>query len=144
MKTLYKFQFQAPSQELGSWCLSVYPHETTRLSLDDFREFYLGILLTYVDKIQFLLKSDKNNRNFTQRHKYVFSVSLTPLTRAQWGCHETEAMAIPLTNSTDEIPECASTVALCVYILCCLSRTVRLTVKVCLTFFLTASVTDLI
>ena len=44
----------------------VYPHGTTRLPLTDFNEIWYSIISRkYVDRIQVLLKSDKNNWYFT-------------------------------------------------------------------------------
>ena len=58
-----------------SSCLSVRPHETTGVPLDSLLwnllfEFFF--LRKSVEKIQVLLKPDKNNVNFTQRPSYIF------------------------------------------------------------------------
>ena len=56
--------------------VSVCPHETTPLRAD-FREIWsLRILWKSVEKVQVLLKSDKNNEYFTQRPTCVYDVSL--------------------------------------------------------------------
>jgi hypothetical protein len=47
-------------------CLSVRRHGTTRLLLKNFKS-YLSIFRKSVEKIQALLKSDKNNEHFSSR-----------------------------------------------------------------------------
>jgi len=57
---------------LASSCLSLRSHETTRLPLERNNDMcYLIVLLQSVEKIQFSLKSDKNNGYFTWRPVYI-------------------------------------------------------------------------
>jgi hypothetical protein len=56
---------------------SVRPHGTNRHPLatryTDFHAFYIqGFLLKYSEEIQIYLKSNKNNRRFTQRRTYIY------------------------------------------------------------------------
>jgi hypothetical protein len=53
--------------------LSVRPHGTTRLPLDDLYEIlYWRIIRKYIEKIKVSLTSDNNNVLFTRRYKYIY------------------------------------------------------------------------
>jgi CRISPR/Cas system endoribonuclease Cas6 (RAMP superfamily) len=57
---------------LASSCLSFRSHETTRLPMEENNEIcYLIVFLQSVEKIKFLLKSDKNNGFFTWSPIYI-------------------------------------------------------------------------
>jgi hypothetical protein len=81
-----------------SFCSSVRPHGTTRLSLDGF-SWNLIIFRKSVKKIQFSLKSDKNDRYFTWRPLYIFIIYRPVLLRMR--------------NFLDEIVEKTDTHTLC-------------------------------
>jgi hypothetical protein len=61
-----RFSQNCEKRLLAPSCLSVCPHGTTRLPLDDFYEIlYLRIFQKSAEKIEVSLKSDKNNGCFT-------------------------------------------------------------------------------
>ena len=79
--------FLALSQNFEKWllaspCPSIFPHKTTRLLLDGFScNLTFGYFRKSAEKIQVLLKYDKNDSYFTWRSIYNFNhISLNTFT----------------------------------------------------------------
>jgi hypothetical protein len=65
---------------LHNVCLSVRPPVRMERHSSHWKNFYeilcLIIFKKFVERIQVSLKSDKNNRNFRSRRKFLYSISI--------------------------------------------------------------------